>query len=199
MSKPNTPSTSSKREKTRHLILSSALELFAVNGYHGTSIGQIARKCGISKGLAYHYFSNKHALLRAIVDQGIAAIDELMLSALSIADPLQQIIIILERTLTATKKDEHFWRLYFGLVLQGDVWTEFGAQFNTLLRQYLEHFEGLFAKLGAEDPAAEAHLLGALLDGIGLHLLIRGDAYPLQKVKNRLIQHYTSLANSQNR
>ncbi len=188
-----------KGEQTRALILTAALELFAVKGYHGASIDEIARKSGISKGLAYHYFQNKKGLLRAIVDHGFAKLDDLMASALTITDPLQQIIVILERTLTATKKDEHFWRLYFGLVLQGDVWAEFGAMFNEMFQQYSLHFEHLFEQIGAADPRAEAHILGALLDGIGLHLLIRGDAYPLEQVKNRLIVYYSQMADAKQR
>ncbi|HEY6906435.1 MAG TPA: helix-turn-helix domain-containing protein, partial [Ignavibacteriaceae bacterium] len=39
------------RESSRTEILNAALELFAQNGFHGTSISQIAEKAGISKGL----------------------------------------------------------------------------------------------------------------------------------------------------
>ncbi|NIS38573.1 helix-turn-helix transcriptional regulator, partial [Candidatus Saccharibacteria bacterium] len=55
------------REKTRASILESALELFATKGFHGTSIGEIAKKAEISKGLAYHYFDSKQDILEAVI------------------------------------------------------------------------------------------------------------------------------------
>ena len=46
------------RKQKTELIMETALELFAENGFHATSMSQIAKKAGISKGLAYNYFEN---------------------------------------------------------------------------------------------------------------------------------------------
>ncbi len=43
-------------------IVESALDLFNVNGYAGTSISMIAEKAQLSKGILYHYFQNKDDL-----------------------------------------------------------------------------------------------------------------------------------------
>ena len=51
------------RKQKKELILESALELFAENGFHATSISQIAKKAGISKGLIYNYFESKNEIL----------------------------------------------------------------------------------------------------------------------------------------
>lgn len=40
-------------------ILAEAARLFAIKGYDGTSMRDIAVACGISKSLLYHHFSNK--------------------------------------------------------------------------------------------------------------------------------------------
>ncbi|HET6559885.1 MAG TPA: TetR/AcrR family transcriptional regulator, partial [Prolixibacteraceae bacterium] len=55
------------REEKRKLILETALELFAENGYHGTSISHITKKAGISKGLLYNYFVSKEDVLKNII------------------------------------------------------------------------------------------------------------------------------------
>ncbi|NJK98866.1 MAG: helix-turn-helix transcriptional regulator [Bacteroidales bacterium] len=39
------------RQEKRVLIMETALELFAANGYENTTINQIAKKANISKGL----------------------------------------------------------------------------------------------------------------------------------------------------
>ena len=57
------------RKEKRELILDTALSLFAENGFHQTSIEQIARKAGISKGLTYNYFESKELLLQAVLQK----------------------------------------------------------------------------------------------------------------------------------
>ena len=55
-----------RKEKKDH-IMEVALELFAENGFHATSISQIAKKAGISKGLTYNYFESKKELLDELI------------------------------------------------------------------------------------------------------------------------------------
>ena len=43
------------RESKKKLILETALELFASEGFHTTPISRIASEAGISKGLLYNY------------------------------------------------------------------------------------------------------------------------------------------------
>lgn len=47
----------------RRAILRRAAGLFARHGYAGTSITMIARACGVSKALLYHYYPHKEAVL----------------------------------------------------------------------------------------------------------------------------------------
>ena len=49
-------------------ILNAAMEEFAGNGYKNTSTNKIVKKAGISKGLLFHYFSNKKELYLMIYD-----------------------------------------------------------------------------------------------------------------------------------
>jgi AcrR family transcriptional regulator len=47
-------------------VTKAALELIAVQGFHGTPISQIARQAGVSVGSIYRYFADKDALIHAI-------------------------------------------------------------------------------------------------------------------------------------
>ncbi|MBP1969951.1 AcrR family transcriptional regulator [Virgibacillus natechei] len=47
---------------TKEKILASSIELFAVNGYAGTSMAKIADKVGIKKPSLYAHYKNKEAL-----------------------------------------------------------------------------------------------------------------------------------------
>jgi AcrR family transcriptional regulator len=53
----------------RQRLVQAALKLFAIRGYHNTSISDILKESGCTRGLLYYYFSSKEEL-------GYAAIDE---------------------------------------------------------------------------------------------------------------------------
>ncbi|WP_144510823.1 TetR/AcrR family transcriptional regulator [Bacillus sp. FJAT-22090] len=52
----------------KQLIMESALELFAKQGFKDTSVQQITEHCGISKGAFYLSFKSKDELILAIID-----------------------------------------------------------------------------------------------------------------------------------
>jgi AcrR family transcriptional regulator len=52
----------------RASILSAAARLFAQRGFAGASMAQLARACGVSKALLYHYYRDKEHILFDIAD-----------------------------------------------------------------------------------------------------------------------------------
>lgn len=54
---------------TRREILDAALELFAQNGFFGTSMRQIAREVGVRESALYHHFPSKGAIMTALMDE----------------------------------------------------------------------------------------------------------------------------------
>jgi hypothetical protein len=55
--------------RTRELILSAAFELFVHRGYPETSMEDICREAGASKGGLYHHFPTKEAVLVATLER----------------------------------------------------------------------------------------------------------------------------------
>ena len=58
-------------QEPRKRLVQAALKLFASHGYHTTSIADILRESGCTRGTLYYYFSSKE-------DLGYAAIDEMV-------------------------------------------------------------------------------------------------------------------------
>ncbi|MBV9874886.1 MAG: TetR/AcrR family transcriptional regulator [Verrucomicrobia bacterium] len=56
-------------DQRRSEILNQALTLFLSRGYDHVSLNDIIANAGISKGVFYHYFLSKEALLAALADQ----------------------------------------------------------------------------------------------------------------------------------
>ena len=54
------------------VILDAAARFFAERGFPGASMSDLARECGISKALVYHYYTNKEALLYDITERYMA-------------------------------------------------------------------------------------------------------------------------------
>jgi AcrR family transcriptional regulator len=55
-------------QRTRQAILDAALELFAENGYFGTSLRDVAAMVGVRESALYNYFASKDALFTALID-----------------------------------------------------------------------------------------------------------------------------------
>ncbi|MBI3607504.1 MAG: TetR family transcriptional regulator C-terminal domain-containing protein [Nitrospirae bacterium] len=61
-----------KGEKTRCRIIRSARTLFGSTGFTKTSMDDIVRVAGVTKGNLYYYFSSKEELGSAVLDETIA-------------------------------------------------------------------------------------------------------------------------------
>ncbi len=55
--------------RTREALLSTCLRLFAERGFASTSIDEIARAAGVTKGAMYWHFASKDDLFQAILDR----------------------------------------------------------------------------------------------------------------------------------
>ncbi len=64
--------TSAYKQKTRERILEGAEALFSREGYYDTSMDEIVRESGLSKGAIYGYFSSKEELFLALEDRDLA-------------------------------------------------------------------------------------------------------------------------------
>ena len=53
--------------ETKERILEAALELFAQSGYSGTSMNDIAKQMGITKGALYKHYTGKQEILDRIM------------------------------------------------------------------------------------------------------------------------------------
>jgi AcrR family transcriptional regulator len=58
--------TISKGEQTRQQIITAAMRLFLKQGYHGTSMREIAKEADIALGGIYNHFANKEEIFEAV-------------------------------------------------------------------------------------------------------------------------------------
>lgn len=70
----------------RRLILDHAARLLRSNGYHQTSLREIAEAVGIRKASLYHHFASKEEIVEAVVNDGVRFVHEAVAAALATTD-----------------------------------------------------------------------------------------------------------------
>lgn len=70
----------------RRAILAAAADLYAQRGFHGCSIADLARACGMSKSLLYHYFSSKEDILFEVMQGHVADLKTVVDETAQISD-----------------------------------------------------------------------------------------------------------------
>lgn len=59
--------TAAEAAATRQALLQAALQVFSTQGYAATTLEQVARAAGVTRGAVYWHFSNKAALYHALL------------------------------------------------------------------------------------------------------------------------------------
>ncbi len=85
-------------DQQRDAIHAAAAQLFSERGYAAASIADLARACGVSKGLLYHYFRDKEHLLFAIADRHIDRLQQIAEEAgAARGAPDELMVLLIER------------------------------------------------------------------------------------------------------
>ncbi len=82
-------------------ILRQAAALFARKGYANSSIGDLTKACGVSRGTLYHYFDSKDAILREMMREHIADMGSQVQGAIAVSDQPEQQLRNIIRAITA--------------------------------------------------------------------------------------------------
>ncbi|SNY23957.1 TetR/AcrR family transcriptional regulator [Paractinoplanes atraurantiacus] len=71
------------RADRRAEIMAAAARLFAINGFHSTSMADIIGESGLSAGAVYRYFRSKEDLITAVAETALSSADEVFGSLLA--------------------------------------------------------------------------------------------------------------------
>ena len=164
------------RQEKRKLILEKALEVFAANGYHNSSISLIAKNAGIAKGLIYDYFASKEELLKIVVDEGFRDFFELFPKNIDheLFKNLEPQVVfrnLLIKVFKLIKEKIDFWRLYMAIAVQPGVMELIIKDYEGIMFHQLDLLEQYYGITGSGKPRADALHAYILLDGIILNYI----------------------------
>ena len=184
------PSKEEMREASMAKIMETALELFAIQGFHSTSMNKIAKKAGVSKGLIYNYFESKDDLLFAIVNHAVEVGEQIFDAYKDISNPRESLTTMIHLAFLTLKEQAHYWKLMTELMLQEDVMAKVKNLLAGNMKETLETVEALFTAMGSETPLIDTRMLLATLDGISLHYLFAFEEYPLKEMEQRVLKQF---------
>ena len=183
------------REKSRNHIIVKATEVFAEHGYYKTSVAMIAESAGISKGLIYNYFKSKDELLEHVFMEGFSYFDKILTIDKIEISAHKKLEILLNNYTESLKDNLPFWKLYQSVISQPYV--------SQKLAKFKEYYESVFGPLlmgifielyGTElsemEVQIEVMIFAAFLDGIAFDYVIMGEAYPLDAIRQKLLEKY---------
>jgi len=180
---------------TKDILLHAALKVFATNGYHGSSVSDIARQAKVSKALFYHYFESKKDLLVIFAKRRLEEWTPLIEKLETIKNPKERISFLIDFVLNELETKADWLRFLYMLYLS----TEGIEAIQEAMGKYKEQFDRLFnaerqlyKDLGYDDPDDEATYLRSVLQGISLEYLLSGKNYPLHNMKEKIIKRYLS-------
>ena len=198
------------REEKRALIMDTALLLFANEGYHSTTISQIAVSAGISKGLMYNYFKSKEDLLKAIIGKSIAEVNSYFDINRDGYLSKEEFEFFIRKTSIMLREKRTFWRLFIQLMMQNEVRDHFlksfvgsdsltniidisgSADFPAL--QIMQTIKDYFYRKkdtmeSNYDPEVEINLFVITVKGLAMTVIYyTNDDENLEKIINRIIE-----------
>ena len=182
------------RQQSKESIQEAALELFARNGFHNTSISQIAKLARVSKGLIYNYFESKDALLETIIEQAIDTGEEFFEGYLTkMTNPMDKLKHLIEGIFAQIKASPKYFKLLLALSMQEDIVSRFESTIQSHSNKNLGQLIELFSEINIPNPKMESMHFAALLDGVVLHFLSMGNLYPLDEMKEFIIEKIVTI------
>ena len=153
------------RKQKKKLIMETALELFAKNGFHATSMSRIAQKAGISKGLAYNYFKSKQEILDTIIKTGfdsVYAFFDLNHDGVLTEDEFRYFI---RETFGMVFENRIFWKLFISLILQEKLAESAMKKYSKTNEKIISMLNQFITSRGRENPEDDFLIIALMLKG----------------------------------
>ncbi len=127
----------SKGKATRNKIVDKSLQLFSVKGYYNTSINDILKATGLTKGGLYGHFSSKEDIWLAVYDRAVSIWKDLVFSGIKkIEDPVERI----EQLIKNDMKDYLGADIFEGGCFFLNMLIELSGQSDRMSRQILKGY-----------------------------------------------------------
>ncbi|MGI5261568.1 TetR/AcrR family transcriptional regulator [Streptomyces angustmyceticus] len=177
------------RRRSRERLLRATVELVGERGFEATTLGDIAQRAGVARGLVSYYFPGKRRLLQSAVHR----LMHLTLQAALEREPRPEgpdagrelLARAIDAVLGLARDRPLLMRTHMAGILVADGFIQCPEQqrLAQLLRETVVAY-------GSPDPDADYPLLRALLMGAVVAMLLPGAPMPGGRLRAELFQRY---------
>lgn len=195
-----------KADVTRRQLLDAALAVIAERGYAEATVDRIVEVAGVSKGVAYYYFSSKADIAESILVEGIgdliASFEIIAADAPSATEALVSMVEVFASVIFESPS--------FGRFFVAELWRP-GRAWSQVMRGHeqrlLDLLEGQLVRGQREgavrpelDPAFEAVALVGMVLTTSLYYIGEGEAGgDFAPSRQRFVAHVTDFVHHANR
>ncbi|MEW5548415.1 TetR/AcrR family transcriptional regulator [Peribacillus frigoritolerans] len=192
---PRTPEENDRiRQASKEKIRAAAMELFMKQGYYATSISDIAKQGGISKGLLYNYYKGKEELLSEMVEARIKEVVEVMEEAFTLNTPREQLEHIINGAIDNIHQKPEVHRFYLHLQTQPESDEELIKYSHLIIEENARQFEfqcKIFESMGETEPRKRSLYFSSVLQGIML-MISNLSTRVSGRIKNQIIGSFVT-------
>lgn len=172
----------------RQQMVQAAVAVMAAKGWNETSIDEVTRAAGVSRGLVSYHFKDKTDLLSAVLASCRAAFNEAVSAASGVTDDEpERLRRVVRAALFQIRENPVNYQVFLHFAANAGSHPELGEQIRTLYSEYRavithgiavgQHHGVYRAEL---DPVAAAAQIAAAIMGLALQWLTDPDAYPFE-------------------
>ena len=176
----------------RKKIVDTAIRIIGDKGVEKTSLAEIAREAGLSKGTLYYYFSSKNEL---IFDIAAVHMEEISSAIFAMIDTdreevtWEELLTVLLKSLLSSKQRGRFHLYLLREAISGK--PSLKMRFQETYYQWFSMINNAYKLMGREgfDLDLKARILVAVLDGLIIQALLDIEQTPI----DLLVKHFLNL------
>jgi AcrR family transcriptional regulator len=176
-------SSETRAQDSRDEILKAAMRLFAVRGFHETSMSEVARAASVSKALIFWHFKTKEELFMAVLNRLLEPYFIDFAEEAGALDEKSQILRLIELYLVFVRDNASSIRFFVAQLLHDEKLSD--GLTNQVLQLYDGYRTLLIDLIGRAQekhlckrdfpPQAATSFLLAMLNGLLMSFLFTGD------------------------
>lgn len=195
--------TSMPTDKTsnRTRIIDAASKLMADKGVKLTTLADIAREAGISRGTLFYYYASKNDLIYDILEKHLSDLTDTIFANLprrrsSAAD----LASVLQSALTGLIQDENSGRINLYLLQEAiidnsDLKDRFAVKYQTWRELIAGQIARAFGISDSRRLSALGTLLLAMIDGLTIQFLLAPQSVNFQEVSQQMVYMISASGN----
>lgn len=177
---------SSKKET----VLETATKLFAELGFEKTSMALICKEAKVSKGLVYHHFESKESILVDIFTSSTYKMIESNVITEDTIEPKDELIQLINNVFYQLENDKLFFHFNLNIMFQPSTRSLLEVHIRERSDILFKSVKRIFDKISPDGSEIQTYIFLAEIDGIALNYLSVFDNYPLEMIKEKLINKY---------